>query len=67
MSVSMNLHDCREKDRERAEIEAAIKRFRGKVRKVPSTIRNNYVHRALVLPGSIDHTRGIMGREKDDE
>ena len=69
MNVSMNLSDVREKDRERAEIEEATARFlksRRKVTVVPTAKRNNYIHRALVLPGSIDHTRGQMGRQGNE-
>lgn len=54
------------KDRERAEIEAATRRFlaKNKVSKIPATVRNGHVHSALVLPGSIDHERGKRRRGK---
>jgi hypothetical protein len=53
--ISMNLNDCRQKDRDRAEIAAAMARSNIKPTQAPADYRAADFHRALVLPGSIDH------------
>lgn len=53
--ISMNLSDVRQKDRDRAEIAAAMARSSIKPTQAPADYRAADFHRALVLPGSIDH------------
>jgi len=53
--ISMNLSDVRQKDRDRAEIAAAMARSGIKPTQAPADYRAADFHRALVLPGSIDH------------
>ena len=53
--ISMNLSDVRQKDRDRAEIAAAMARSNIKPTQAPADYRAADFHRALVLPGSIDH------------
>ena len=47
----MNLNDCRQKDRDRAEIAAAMARSNIKPTQAPADYRAADFHRALVLPG----------------
>lgn len=54
--ISMNLHDCQQKDRDRAEIADAMARSKIKPTQAPADYRAVNFHRALVLPGSIDHS-----------
>jgi len=54
--ISMNLNDCRQKDRDRAEIAAAMARSNIQPTQAPANYRAVNFHRALVLPGSIDHS-----------
>lgn len=53
--ISMNLSDVRQKDRDRAEIAAAMARSGIKPTQATADYRAADFHRALVLPGSIDH------------
>lgn len=53
--ISMNLNDCRQKDLDRAEIAAAMARSNIQPTQAPADYRAADFHRALVLPGSIDH------------
>ena len=54
--ISMNLSEVRQKDRDRAEIAAAMARSTIKPTQAPADYRAADFHRALVLPGSIDHS-----------
>ena len=54
--ISMNLSEVRQKDAIRAEIAAAIARSNIQPTQAPADYRAVNFHRALVLPGSIDHS-----------
>ena len=54
--ISMNLSEVKIKDRDRAEIAAAMARSGIKPTQAPADYRAVDFHRALVLPGSINHS-----------
>jgi len=54
--ISMNLSEVRQKDRQRAEIAEAMARSTVTPTEAPANYRAVNFHRALVLPGSIDHS-----------